>query len=103
MPSMLTSVRLAKAADQTGREVMRARRLSCGHAYSYWQARVMSWDHGGDPPLLCCLLFRLCSGRRRSAAANSANQRAVKPQARWHTRRYGSHRPKFELYFNNVE
>jgi hypothetical protein len=32
-------------------------------------------------------LFRLCSGRCRSATANNASRRAVKSQVKWHSRR----------------
>jgi hypothetical protein len=46
------------------------------------------------------LLFRLCSVRRRSAAANNANQRAVKSQVTRNNRRYSNHCRKFELYFD---
>jgi hypothetical protein len=45
-------------------------------------------------------LFRLCSVRRPSAAANDADQRAVKPQVRPHRRRSGNCRRKFEMYFD---
>jgi hypothetical protein len=33
------------------------------------------------------ILFRLCSGRCRSATANNASRRAVKSQVKWHSRR----------------
>jgi hypothetical protein len=41
-----------------------------------------------------------CSVRRRSAAANDANQRVMWSQARRHTRGYSKRRRKFEMYFD---
>ena len=45
-------------------------------------------------------LFRLCSGRRRAAAANDANYRALKSQLRRNTGTSDNHRRKFEMYFD---
>jgi hypothetical protein len=39
-----------------------------------------------------------CSVRHRSAAANDANQRALKSQVTPHNRRYDDQRRKFEMY-----
>ena len=71
-----------------GREAIRsARRVCLRHARPSLPSRTSTRPGR---------LFRPCSGRCRSVAANDANQRAVKSQVIRHT--YGTRRRKSELY-----